>query len=267
MEIIAEEFPRVLAIMIASYARPDLDEVISGGTFSAWYSVDDPDRWVADDVTKVSSTLLDVACAKGRLPEAEKILAIFPTVVFDVDAVVSRLLDECEKGSEDTVRFLCGLNPHLTLSDVQNDDYCVIAFACDRGGLELVQFLAERFALDAHSVREYENMILRSAFGHGNLTVANWLVDTYALTAADANDMLRDDVCAVFVGDMLEVVQWLVEKLGFGSMDFVRAIGDLFNRKECEAFDKRPRVEKWMQERFPQYRDELHLALHPTEYW
>jgi hypothetical protein len=68
------------------------------------------------------------------------------------------------------------------------DDNCALRWACYVGHLGVAQWLADRFALTVHDVRDAranDNYALRGACYGGHLGVAQWLVARFGLTVDD----------------------------------------------------------------------------------
>ena len=62
---------------------------------------------------------------------------------------------------------------------------CALRRACERGHLEVAQWLHATFALTASDARCANNAAFRKASASGHLAVAQWLHTTFELTGAD----------------------------------------------------------------------------------
>jgi ankyrin repeat protein len=93
---------------------------------------------------------------------------------------------------------------------------------CRRGDTAAATWLADRFTLTVHDVRDARASYIRAlqlACENGHLTTAAWLVDRFGLTVDDVraeNDNALFGACA---GGHLDVAQWLTGRFGLADAD------------------------------------------------
>jgi hypothetical protein len=199
------------------------------------------DKWTPADVRfahayveRVALSTALAACASGELQDLQWGLATFlpsgDQRLFGAQLLILWMIVGRRVTRQECMALLIrehGMPANLALSS-----------SCEMGRLELAQWLAATFGLDARNrhlavaqwltttfgltakdARSMNNSALRFSCENGHLAMAQWLVSTFGLTAADAR---CDGNFALRFSSMnghLAVVQWLVSTFGLTTAD------------------------------------------------
>jgi hypothetical protein len=197
---------------------------------------------------------LRAACAAGRSLTARWLVDAFGMTADD-----ARGADEAPLG-----RFVEAAAP-LGRFDADEraeawpalDAVPAFAAACAGGHLDVAEWLAARFALNAADARASDGAAFRLACAGGHLAVAKWLAARFALSAADARGDAFVGACA---GGHLSVAQiwsqakfakrWLAATFGVGAPRPAAGGGDppvyLVKAFMGASYCGRPAVVRWL---------------------
>ena len=123
----------------------------------------------------------------------------------------------CEKGHLDVVQYLCKTF-ELTVEDIRSCDNLALQLACENGHLKIIQWLYSACELTVEDIRSDYNRALRFACLYGHLHVVQYLCETFGLTVED----IRSNNLALKLAweyGHLNVIQWICEHfhLDYGS--------------------------------------------------
>ncbi len=119
--------------------------------------------------------LLRTACGSGRGDVAEWLIRAFGLTAGDVAACDNDAFRRaCWGGHLDVVQLIAPCLDHNAVSD---RNYAALKSVCERGCLELLRWVVERFGLERDELRTQDCVLFRRACAHGHLEAAQWLAE------------------------------------------------------------------------------------------
>jgi hypothetical protein len=175
------------------------------------------DKWTPADVRfahayveRVALSTALAACASGELQDLQWGLATFlpsgDQRLFGAQLLILWMIVGRRVTRQECMALLIrehGMPANLALSS-----------SCEMGRLELAQWLAATFGLDAR-----DSPAFHSSCANGHLAVAQWLTITFGLTAKDARSTNNSALRFSSINGHLAVVQWLVSTFGLTAAD------------------------------------------------
>lgn len=227
--------PEDLAVLLLWYALPAYDEPMTRlerhrwtgqlrWLFEHWGSTRFA-TWVGTSRRSAAWVLFHDACGRGEVAFAAELTKTF-SLTHDArsDVVTGALVEACNHGHLDVIRFLFGPEIGLTLHDARYTD--ALEAACKHGHLNVVQFLFHNVGFTRQDARTNRREAIRLTCRHDHVPVLTYLFGPrVGLTIDDVRQCVHENCRSEWFTRHLRWLFGVRENLTAEELRYLRLIG------------------------------------------